>query len=130
MIRAIPLAVLLLVLAACDPGDGEDGPPAGSPAAGDSTIAVTLTSYELEISGEATAGEVVFELNNDADLDHAFAIRGNDIEDTLARRVEPGSVERVTVELEAGTYTVWCPIGDHRDRGMEAELEVTEAGGS
>jgi hypothetical protein len=29
------------------------------------------------------------------------------------------------VNHEPGTYTVYCPVGNHADEGMEVELEVT-----
>lgn len=127
MIRAVPLALVVL-LAAC--ATDEDGDGQGSPAPGDQGVAVTLTEHEIEISGDALAGEVIFELSNEGDQAHGFVIAGNGIDQTLTTDVRPGAVERVSIDLEPGTYTVWCPIGDHRERGMEAQVEVREPGGS
>lgn len=121
----LPILLAGLLVAACAPGDdgggnGSDGP----------VVTVTLREHEIELSGDAMAGEIVFELSNDGEQVHGFAVEGNEIDETLTSDIRPGSTERVTIELEPGTYTVWCPIGDHRDRGMEATLEVTEASGS
>lgn len=124
MIRFVPLAFLLFLVACSAPDEGGAGVEAG--AGGGVPVEVTLTSYEIEIGDSVPAGEVVFELTNDSDHDHGFAITGNDVDETLVDQVEPGSTTEASIELEPGTYTVWCPIGDHRDQGMEAELTVTE----
>jgi uncharacterized cupredoxin-like copper-binding protein len=125
MIHAVPL-LLVLVLVACAPGeDGER-----SPATGEEAITVTLTEHEIVVDGSVSAGEVTFVLRNEGDQTHGFVVTGNGLDDTLTTDVRPGETERVTARLEAGTYTLWCPIGDHRDLGMEAELQVSEAEGS
>jgi uncharacterized cupredoxin-like copper-binding protein len=125
MIRAIPL-LLAMALAACAPGDDEDQ----TPGAGEQVVAVTLAEHEIVVDGSVSAGEVIFELNNEGDQTHGFVVTGNGLDETLTTDVRPGETERVTTQLEAGTYTLWCPIGDHRDRGMEVELQVSEAEGS
>jgi uncharacterized cupredoxin-like copper-binding protein len=125
MIRAVPL-VLVLVLAACAPGEDEDR----TPDAGEQVVAVTLTEHEIVVDGSATAGEITFELSNDGDQTHGFVVTGPGVDETLTTDVRPGETERVTARLEAGTYMLWCPIGDHRDRGMEVELEIGEGSGS
>jgi uncharacterized cupredoxin-like copper-binding protein len=124
MIRFVPLAVLLMLVGCSAPDEGGAGVEAG--AGGGVPVEVTLTSYEIEVGDSVPAGEVVFELTNDSDHDHGFAITGDGVDRTLVEQVEPGSTSEASIELEPGTYTVWCPIGDHRDRGMEAELTVTE----
>ena len=124
MIRSFSAALLLVIAACSGPDEGGAGVEAG--AGGGVPVEVTLTSYEIEIGDSVPAGEVVFELTNESDHNHAFAISGNDVDETLVDQVEPGSTTEASIELEPGTYTVWCPIGDHRDRGMEAEVTVTE----
>jgi hypothetical protein len=64
-------------------------------------------------------------------MEHSFAIEGEGLEaDELEQSLAPNESFTYTAELEPGTYTVWCPIGNHREEGMEATIEVTEGEGS
>jgi plastocyanin len=120
----VALALVALVAAACQAEDETTG---ATPAPGDHFVNVTLTEHAIELPDSAPAGEVSFQLRNDGDMDHRFAIEGNGVEDAIRVAISPGATETWTIELEPGTYTVWCPIGDHRERGMEAQIEITEA---
>ena len=44
--------------------------------------------------------------------------------DEASETVDGGATTSLTVELEDGTYEIWCPVGDHRGRGMEGTLTV------
>jgi len=35
--------------------------------------------------------------------------------------IAPGESADLTVDLEDGEYEIYCPIGDHKDRGMEGD---------
>ena len=35
-----------------------------------------------------------------------------------------GGKASVTADLEAGTYEFYCPVGNHKDGGMEGTLTV------
>lgn len=50
------------------------------------------------------------------------------LEDVEGSRLEVnanGDEDRAAVELDAGTYTLYCDIPGHREGGMEAPLEVS-----
>jgi plastocyanin len=123
-ILLVAFALVALVTAACQREDETTG---ATPAPGDHFVNVTLTEHAIEIPDSAPAGEVSFQIRNDGDIDHRFAIEGNGFEDATREGIAPGATETWTIELEPGTYTVWCPIGDHRELGMEAQIEITEA---
>ena len=69
---------------------------------------------------EARAGEVTFEVTNDGKTEHNFAIDGVDSTPMLA----PGESASLTVELEAGEYTVICEVPGHAQGGMKTSLTV------
>lgn len=37
---------------------------------------------------------------------------------------KPGESGSLTVDLQAGTYQIWCPVGNHRSQGMQTTLTV------
>ena len=69
----------------------------------------------------APAGEVTFTYDNPSQVPHAFDIEDVDggATDTITE-----SDASVTVQLEAGEYTFYCPVGNHRQAGMEGTLTV------
>ena len=125
------LLACILLFAACG---GDDEPSAPAPAGGGGggeTINVTATEGGEEPYGfdpkelSAQAGKVTLDLALPGDLKapHAIAVEGNGVE-ASGETVQPGSSSKLTEDLKAGTYTFYCPVGDHRAEGMEGKLTV------
>jgi hypothetical protein len=127
MIRAA-LASLVLLAAACSPDDTHDTVGQGTAPPGDFLVPVTLTEHEIDLPETAPAGALTFQLNNQGQQSHSFVIEGDGVDEQIDIELRPGETRNFTVALEPGTYIVWCPIGDHRERGMEAQIEITESG--
>ena len=70
----------------------------------------------------APAGQVTIEFDNPASVPHAVTVEGNGVEESS--ETVTGSDTSVSAELEAGEYTFYCPVGNHRDAGMEGTLTV------
>jgi len=124
------LTVLALPLAAtaCGGGGGGDGTEEGSSAAGE-TIQVSATDFAFEpASITASDGNLTFELTNDGGAPHALAIEGNGV-DEESETINGGDSTTFEVSLEDGTYEIYCPVGDHKDRGMVGTLTVGIGGG-
>jgi plastocyanin len=135
-ILALLLAAGVLLAAGC--GDDEDeggGGEASTPEAteeaaggGGGGEALTLTadpggniSWEPgELS--AAAGSVTIKLVNESDVPHAVEVEGNGVEEE-SETITAGETE-LTVDLEAGEYVFYCPVGQHRQNGMEGTLTV------
>lgn len=118
----------------------------GMPAAGDATatgqpamppgggpvVTVNLHGRQIdmprtiELPRDLPAGEVTFSITNTGDMEHNFEIEGNGIERMLDTPLQPGESGTLTVSLQPGTYTVYCPVANHADEGMKLELEVTQ----
>jgi plastocyanin len=70
----------------------------------------------------APAGNVTIKLVNESDVPHAVEVEGNGVEEE-SETITAGETE-LTVDLEAGEYTFYCPVGQHRQNGMEGTLTV------
>jgi len=101
---------------------GEDEP--AMPAAGTAAVEVRLHGRTIEMPGSLPPGETTFTVTNAGEHEHSFEIEGNGIERELEANLAPGESGELTITLEPGTYTVYCPVGDHREEGMVTTLQV------
>jgi plastocyanin len=132
-ILALLLSAAVLLAAGC--GDDEEEGGGGGAATPEATEeasgggeALTLTADPGgDISWEpgelsAPTGSVTIKLVNDSDVPHAVEVEGNGVEEE-SETVTGGETE-LTVDLEPGEYTFYCPVGEHRQNGMEGTLTV------
>jgi len=111
---------LITPLAAC--GDDDDASTTTAPAGDGPTLTVgaqdDLTfdadSYEVE------AGDVTVVYDNEGSIAHTLLIR--DVDDF---KLSVGREDSGTVELEPGTYELYCDVAGHEAAGMKAELTVS-----
>jgi plastocyanin len=126
--RRVLVLLAAVLLAGCGSDDGNDQ------AAGDTTgggsVELTATEFKFDPSTvEVTsAGETTFTLVNDGEFPHALEIEGQGIEEETDE-IDGGATTELTVDLEAGEYELYCPVGDHREQGMEGTLVVGGAAG-
>jgi plastocyanin len=126
MRRAALLAALGLAFAGCGGDEADEGgASASSPIR---TITVEETEYALEPSSVQLerAGTYAFEVVNEGSVEHALEIEGEGVEEET-EVLDAGEKATLTVELEEGSYELYCPVGDHKDRGMTGALGVAEA---
>ena len=118
--------VLLLGLAGCggDDDEGGGGGGSGGGSGGGQTVSLSadpgggLEFDPTELT--AKAGSVTIAFDNPAGVPHAVAIEGADAKSPAVTE----SATEVTADLEAGSYTFFCPVGTHRQSGMEGTLTV------
>ncbi|HEY6137961.1 MAG TPA: plastocyanin/azurin family copper-binding protein [Thermoanaerobaculia bacterium] len=94
-------------------------PPPAAPA-----INVQLTEYTIEMPDTLTAGTHSFTITNAGTMKHNFAIEGPGVTEKLASDLMRGDSAPMTVNLQKGTYTVYCPVDGHRGRGMSRTITV------
>ena len=88
------------------------------------TVTIGETEFALDPADPSTgAGAVSFDVSNDGSIPHNLEVEGNGIEE-VTDTIEPGSSATLDVDLEPGTYKIYCSIGDHEEQGMVGELTV------
>jgi plastocyanin len=140
----VGLLVAALTLAACGGGDDESSS-SGSEATATETAAPTETatadsggggggSVSLAAPADgslkfdkteltAKAGKVTIDFDNPSGVPHAVEIEGNGVEE--GTKTVTNDKASVTVDLKAGEYEFYCPVGNHRQQGMEGKLTVS-----
>jgi plastocyanin len=139
LLFALLLSAGVLLAAGCG-GDDDEG---GGGGAAESTPEATAEATEESSSGgealtltadpggaiswepgelSAPAGSVTIKLVSESDTPHAVEVEGNGVEEE-SETITGGETE-LTVDLEAGEYTYYCPVGMHRQNGMEGTLTV------
>src|SRR5215207_4621013 len=106
--------------AASGGGGGEGGGGGGE----NLTLAADKSALKFDKSTlEAKAGKVTITMDNPSDLPHAVEIEGNGVE-VAGDTVMKGGVSEASADLQAGEYEFYCPVGNHKDAGMEGTLTV------
>ena len=112
-----------LGLAACGEDDDEESASTGTTTTeeqapeqtgpADETVKLGESEYKIDPADVSVkkAGTVEFLVKNTGSVTH-------------------GGTAALTVQLEKGVYELYCPIDDHKERGMTGELRVAGATGS
>lgn len=100
------------------------GPARAAPEPSPRNVEVELKSFVIEMPKELPPGLTRFNCHNVGQITHSFEIQGNGIDQSLPHNLGPEQQASVTVDLKPGTYQVWCPVGNHREMGMQLTLRV------
>jgi hypothetical protein len=101
--------------------------PAGG-ARGPARVQVTALEFEYRLSRlRVPEGRVLIQLANFGEDEHDLALRrvGGTRVFALPKTL-PGQRRTRQLRLGPGRYRLWCRVGDHRVRGMYADLRVTK----
>jgi uncharacterized cupredoxin-like copper-binding protein len=90
------------------------------------TTEVVLTEYQIEMPTSLSVGSQAFSVTNNGTVEHNFEVEGQGIEERFETNLSPGESQTLQLDLEPGTYEVYCPLDNHRDQGMEIQLTVTQ----
>ena len=138
------LAIGLGALTACG-GNSDDGTAAAtssssaaattgatqsSPASGGESQVQALTATEADFSisldrDDLAAGTYEITVVNEGSATHALAVEEDGTTKASSDSIAPGESTTLTVDLDAGGYVFYCPIGNHRAMGMELTVQVT-----
>jgi plastocyanin len=96
--------------------------PGGGGAGG--SVDISETEFKLDPADPTvSAGSVTFNVTNDGGVTHALEVEGNGVEEETDD-ISGGQSAKLTVDLQPGTYEIYCPIDSHKDQGMEGTLTV------
>jgi plastocyanin len=118
--RLLLLVLALVALAGCGSDDGDDS---AAPAGGQLEITETEFALDPDRPTVTAAGETTIRVVNNGSLTHALEVEGNDVEQETDE-IAPGESADLTVDLPDGEYEIYCPIDDHKSKGMETTLLV------
>jgi plastocyanin len=125
-------ACAALALAGCGSDDNSGGGSSSTPASGGGGGGSSSVSLSAPADGSlkfdqstatAKAGSVTVKFDNPASIPHGVEIEGNGVE--KSSDVVTSANTSFTVDLKPGEYTYYCPVGNHRDQGMEGKLTVS-----
>ena len=98
--------------------------------------AVSLREFALSPNAvSARQGQTVrFTITNSGTIEHNFKVEnpGLKIEKTLFdANLKPGETRTAEFTFAApGAWEMYCPVGDHEDRGMKGTIQVAAVSGS
>lgn len=129
MKQALILLTLLVPLACRQEINIEDT--SGSTAAAEgsdtasATVLVVLEDNSIAIRGEAIPpGPAVLTVENGGSMGHNLYIEGNGMNRAAGDVIDPGKTATIDVTFQQGTYTLYCPILDHRAKGEQTQVTI------
>jgi uncharacterized cupredoxin-like copper-binding protein len=94
------------------------------------TVNVAETDFKLTPANPTVSktGVVEFKIRNRGQVTHALEVEGPEGE-RETDSIEPGRSATLKVDLgKRGSYEWYCPIGDHKERGMRGAVIVAGGG--
>jgi plastocyanin len=113
---------LAVTLAACG-GSSDNATTTTTAGGGAASTLVVHAKDQLRFDKTAytaTAGKIDVSYVNDGRVNHTLRIK-----DVSGFRLAIGSTDDGTVDLKAGTYTLFCDLPGHEAAGMKATLTVS-----
>jgi uncharacterized cupredoxin-like copper-binding protein len=133
-------ALFTLAMTACSSDSSSSAGASGSTGG----IATTLKDFAITLgSSTAPAGEVTFDISNEGPSTHEFVVVNSDLapdklpvsdgeveEDQLdsvgeQEDIAPSTTAELTLNLEPGSYVVFCNVTGHYEAGMHTGLTVS-----
>ncbi|MEV6228787.1 hypothetical protein AB0L88_13045 [Saccharopolyspora shandongensis] len=126
VLLSVLLGVLALVATVCTGASAAAAPqaPAGPVGGGSHLVIVKMVDYRLLQPAFLPPGRYTFRAINDGRAPHALQINGPGVANARTPVVQSGQATDLTVDLRRGLYDFWCPVGNHRQMGMQLNVFV------
>ena len=91
----------------------------------ESGVTVDASEYALKLPSNTMApGTYTFTMDNVGHATHAIEIEGPGVDHAKSSTAGPGGTATLTVTLQPGSYELWCPVGNHKQAGMDTTITV------
>lgn len=87
-------------------------------------IQVEVTEYAIRIPPQIPAGHQTLTITNSGKEKHSLVLESNGHEYALPEPLARGAKGSLNVDLTPGTYTVYCPVQGHKEKGMSTTVVV------
>lgn len=131
------LAAAAATLSACSSGSGSSkasSTPSSAAAAtttaaaasGGNSITAVETEFHIQLSStKLKAGTYSIQVKNSGAVTHALTVDGPGVSDKSTSSIAPGASATLSVTLKAGSYDIFCPVGNHKAMGMDEHVTVS-----
>jgi len=133
--RVVTTAVVALLLGACGsttdttatPSAASSPTAAASPSAAAVGTSVGVIEKEFSITlaqPSFSAGTFTFAIQNQGSFPHNLMVEGPGVDKKSSPTLAPGASGSLTVDLQKGSYELWCGVDGHKDKGMQMKITV------
>ena len=93
------------------------------------TVLVMISDGSIAVREQTIPpGPAVLTIENRGTGVHNLHIEGEGISRAAADSIAQGGTGTLDANLKAGTYTLYCPVMDHRDKGEQVSITVAGSG--
>jgi uncharacterized cupredoxin-like copper-binding protein len=90
------------------------------------SVPVTEIEFKIELpSTTLSPGTYAFDLTNKGQVGHDLVFNGPGVDNEKTPVIDPGKTAKLTVDLESGTYDVYCSVPGHKQAGMDVKVKVS-----
>jgi hypothetical protein len=118
--RAGAMLAVLPLLAACGNKEPEVAPAAQQ-------VQVSVSDRSIEMPPSVSAGKTLFTVTNTGKDEHSFGITGPAGDKVLEKALQPGESGTLELQLDDGTYRVYCPLDQGKAGATQIALDVHSA---
>lgn len=87
-------------------------------------VEVKLSENDIDMPKRLKTGKTAFVVYNAGKEKHNFKVEGEGIDKKFILAVGPTETKVLHMDLKSGDYKAFCPMDDHKGKGMKVKLTV------
>lgn len=89
------------------------------------TVLVMLSDNSIAVREQSIpAGPAVLTIENRGSGVHNLFIEGEGVNKAAEASIAQGQSATLDVQFKPGTYTLYCPVADHRQKGEQIQIQI------